>query len=244
MYRRMVCAAAVMALGVAWSSPGQEPADSSAMVSADEDIAIVAEILRTISSDTVVPSGVTKTAGGRVVSLNLSNQVLGTAGLKQIPDRVFTLTGLQELYLSKNVLSALPFELTELKKLRVLDVGDNEISEVPSWIGDLQNLERLDLRNNEFSDLPASLYTLKKLKYLQMWGNDLSTLSDDISKLTSLEELYLERNRLKSLPVTITKMKALKYLDYGYNYLCNLPPAVHEWMVKKDKKYKSLQKCW
>lgn len=243
MRRHMTLLAALML--VVQAAIGQETGTEAATgSSAGHDTVVVREILNAVGKEDVAVSAVVAMDGGRVVKLDLANKSLEEIGIKTLPASVGNLTALKQLILNKNVLTALPASVAELSALQILDVGDNELTEVPVWIGKLQNLRRLDLRNNEFGDLPAELFTLKKLTYLQLHGNDLKTISEKIGEMSSLKELYLERNRLTMLPVALTTLKSLEYIDYGYNKLCELNPTVKAWLVKRDKKYRQLQKCW
>jgi Leucine-rich repeat (LRR) protein len=221
-----------------------DTADSAVESHYADDTLIVRAILDSIGRDSVSAASITKEGDGRVAYLDLSNPRLDREGMKRVPAAIGELTGLRELILNKNVISSLPSSMAHLTQLRILDLGDNELTEIPSWMGELRNLERIDLRNNEFSTLPWSFWTLGELRYVQMWGNDLETLSEDIGKLSKLEELYLQRNRLTMLPKALATMPALKYIDYDYNKLCSLEPEVEAWLMKKDKKYRQLQKCW
>ena len=109
-----------------------------------------------------VPSGVT---------LDLSNQ-----GLTKVSQDVFTKTNLEVLDVSGNNLTgALPAEIRNLQKLRVLDASDNQMTGVPAEVGQLQNLEVLDLSNNQLTGLPYELGSLKKLKTLNLSGNQYSS---------------------------------------------------------------------
>jgi Leucine-rich repeat (LRR) protein len=100
--------------------------------------------------------------------LDLSNQ-----GLEKLPAYVLKLSNLEELDISNNkITGALPAEIHDLKKLRVLDASDNLMTGVPAEVGQLQNLEVLDLSNNRLTGLPYELGNLKKLKQLNLSGND------------------------------------------------------------------------
>ncbi|HRF99369.1 MAG TPA: leucine-rich repeat domain-containing protein, partial [Aggregatilineales bacterium] len=88
----------------------------------------------------------------------------------------------------KNALTALPDALYDLTQLRVLSVGDNQITDIspkigmlkalthlfidtnplttiPEAIGDLIHLHTLDIAHCAFTDLPASLQNLTQLVF-------------------------------------------------------------------------------
>ncbi|MNG33095.1 Leucine Rich repeats (2 copies) [compost metagenome] len=51
----------------------------------------------------------------------------------------------------------------ELKKLKRLDIGDNEISNIPDDITVLEQLEHLNISSTHVATLPESMIGMKKL---------------------------------------------------------------------------------
>ncbi|MBI4037175.1 leucine-rich repeat domain-containing protein [Candidatus Daviesbacteria bacterium] len=110
--------------------------------------------------------------------LDLSNQ-----GLEKLPAYVLKMSNLEELDISNNRLTgALPAEIHDLRKLRVLDASDNLMTGVPAEVGQLQNLEVLDLSNNKLTGLPNELGNLKKLKKLNLSDNNYSKQDLEVIK--------------------------------------------------------------
>lgn len=100
--------------------------------------------------------------------LDLSGQ-----GLDKLPASVLTQTNLEELNISHNRLTgALPAEIRQLKKLKILDMSYNDMTGIPAEIGQLNDLEILNLSHNQFTGLPYELGNLKNLKILDLSGND------------------------------------------------------------------------
>lgn len=61
---------------------------------------------------------------------------------------------LQDLNISKNLLTSLPEGLTKLRALRRLDVSDNQLSALPEDMGELKNLRHLNASHNALLQLP------------------------------------------------------------------------------------------
>lgn len=103
-------------------------------------------------------------------TLDLSNK-----GLTKVPSYVFDRKALVGLNLSNNELSgALPSQVGQLKKLKVLNLSGNNFTGVPAEVGQLSELEILNLSNNELTGLPNELGNLSNLKLLDLSGNQYS----------------------------------------------------------------------
>ena len=125
-----------------------------------------------------------------------------------------------ELYLDNNTMREFPLPIIDLRSLRTLVLGSNELVSVPhgilistraTWLGylttiDIQlltNLLRLDLSCNKLSVLPPTIGNLLSLKILDVRFNTLYSLPDEICDLISLEWLLVQQNNLTTLPSRI-----------------------------------------
>ncbi len=108
-----------------------------------------------------------------VVSINKQNTLdLSNKDLRELPKYVLNMTNIEFLDLSYNNLTgALPAEIRQLKNLKVLNLGHNQMTGVPAEVGQLANLEILDLSYNQLTGLPYELGNLKNLKKLILTGN-------------------------------------------------------------------------
>ena len=132
----------------------------------------------------------------RVEELNLARRgLMGT-----IPSELSELAKLRKLDLQVNRLSGrIPFELVLLQDIISLDLSFNRIDgEIPKWIGGLSKLESLDLAFNDFwGPIPVKLAELSELRRLHLRGNQLSgQIPTELEALGKLESLMLDGNRL------------------------------------------------
>lgn len=114
------------------------------------------------------------------------------------PEHYESLTPFLQLFLSRNALRTLPFELWNLQNLSVLSLRNNKLTELPSCIAKLHNLIELNLAGNRLRWLPWELLRLVgpggKLRRLNVRPNPLfegiefeevSTVIVDITGMTS-----------------------------------------------------------
>ena len=116
---------------------------------------------------------------------------------------------------------AVPAEIGQLTSLRVLNLGDNQLTSLPAEIGQLTSLKELDLSDNQLTSLPAEIGRLTSLTQLDLRGNQLTSLPAEIGQLTSLEELNLCENQLTSVPAAIGELRAAGcavYMDDGVTF--------------------------
>ena len=174
--------------------------------------------------------------------------------LTQLPTEIFDLQPLTGLDLSGSQLSNLPVELTKkteleslrlgsigaggigisaippeismLRRLKDLDLSYNSLRNLPIEMAELKNLESLWLVSNKFAEFPSVILKLKNLKHLGIGVNGLKALPDEISNLTELKALNLYNNQLVSLPGTITQLRKLRILEIGDNPLNQPPPEI------------------
>ena len=107
------------------------------------------------------------------------------------PKHVRGLTGLLELHMQHNQLSALPETLgTSCEALTGLWMGNNLLSTLPDSMAGL-SLERLDVQNNKLEALPPWTGDMRTLKFLDATNNSITRLP---SVGASMGHLYLYRN--------------------------------------------------
>jgi hypothetical protein len=178
--------------------------------------------------------------------------------LGHVPESVWGQTDLETLVLADNDLSEVSEQIGCLRKLRMLDLGHNQLTRVPDALGDLEGLtDFLYLHDNRLTSLPSSLARLTKLRYLNISenafeiipesvcamasltelrasDNQLTSLPDSIGQLASLRELHLRNNRLTTLPESVEMLPELRQIDLRGNPVTHLPAAITS-LPKLDK---------
>ena len=106
------------------------------------------------------------------------------------------------MFLYNNVLEGIPFTVTEMTNLTVLDVSNNLLRTFPATLCNLVNLTQLYLRNNEIGsdDFPKDLRGLSGLRDINLSGNRLRHLPQSLFHLegivTTLYFFYCKVNYL------------------------------------------------
>lgn len=126
----------------------------------------------------------------------------GNYTLTELPPELGTLTLLEHLDASCNMLWALPDALCGLTRLRCLDVSSNSLQSLPQGISALGALTRLDAGNNSRLSLPDSLGRCSALRELELsWTwSDMGPLWAGASGLTALRMLRVTGNGVAELP--------------------------------------------
>jgi hypothetical protein len=118
-----------------------------------------------------------------------------------------------ELDLSYMGLKKIPAWVLEIRQLRILELGDNEITILPPEIGQLSKLEELNIENNQLTALPQEICQLSQLERLVLDHNHIQKLPENIGNLKALEWLCLEDNEIEVLPKSSMQLKNLEWLS-------------------------------
>lgn len=81
---------------------------------------------------------------------------------------------LQQLYLSNNNFQEIPYEISQLEQLEILNLPYNKIETIFIEIEYLKNLKVLSLANNNISEIPPELANLTQLTQIDLTGNPLT----------------------------------------------------------------------
>lgn len=110
-----------------------------------------------------------------------------------------------------------PEAVTNLKRLKYLNLSQNRITVLSSNIGRLDSLIELDLSQNRVESLPSELSNLQHLEELNLYDNKLKVFPLRICQLSSLRELDFRYNDIKTLPNEILNLKSIQNLNFGNN---------------------------
>ena len=121
-------------------------------------------------------------------------------------------TGLEELYLSDNLIEDLS-PLADLDKVYRVHLENNFVSDL-SPLENKTNITRLDLYGNLISDL-SPLKNLTRMVMLDVRNNDVEDISV-LKGMVNMSELYLSNNRIKDISA-VAGMTGLTYLAINYN---------------------------
>jgi Leucine-rich repeat (LRR) protein len=156
---------------------------------------------------------------------------------------------LEYLNLNFTVISSIPDNIGQLKKLKEFDLQFPQmgasIYSLPSTFGQLESLETLKLEASGMQQVPDSFGQLQKLRYCELVANSVqylpasigncsnlqhlavvtkSGIVSSISKLTKLRYLYWISSASTSLPSDIGNMSSLDTLELQAN-LPSLPAS-------------------
>lgn len=132
----------------------------------------------------------------------------------EIPEEVMQLVNLTHIFCGGCVykeikkdghIAKIHHTISNLRNLKILDLGDNPIKELPTSICKLEKLERLSIGNTNLTKLPEDIGNLINLKTLRMetedvctclgaWFSEIKTLPDSVRKLRKLQWLSLSGN--------------------------------------------------
>ena len=127
--------------------------------------------------------------------------------------------------ISGNIID-IPFAITKLSGLKVLDISGTKIGALPEWIEKLSNLEVLNIWQTDVKELPDEIGYLFNLRELHIGQTDISKLPETIGYLSNLELLHFNHTKITELPESIGDMAALKSINAHGSRINYLPESL------------------
>ena len=172
--------------------------------------------------------------------------------LTKIPDNIFDLVQIEELYISYNQLTHIPNDIGKLKNLKILEFQDNNIKTLPNSMSNLDSLSEIhfckkmiwkqvfsvlskckNFKSAVFWDVdlesfPSAILQCKKIEKINLKGNskiNYEETFDILSKLKNLKELTISLNT-KAIPPGIEKLKSLQILNIEHSTIETIPDEI------------------
>lgn len=153
------------------------------------------------------------------------------------PDAFRNCSSLQDLNLNGNVLTSVPLALKDMRLLRTVDLGENNIAslDVPGFSG-MTNLYGLRLIGNQLTSLTKDIFAeLPSLQILNLARNKISKV--DLSAFTAnkhLQAIRLDANLLTDINGLFNDIDSLLWLNISDNLLerfdYSLLPRTLQWL--------------
>jgi len=154
---------------------------------------------------------------------------LGRNGLTRLPDDLYNVNWLKELYISDNkheILDDLHLEkFPVLEKLGMFGLG---MTKIPNTISQMSSLKMLYIGNNRLYDIDD--FKFPELEVLYAYENYFAKIPDSILSINTLKRLNLSNNDMKRVEVKFARLPNLVYLDLNGNSfekgVVNLSPLI------------------
>ncbi|ORX83851.1 RNI-like protein [Anaeromyces robustus] len=160
-----------------------------------------------------------------------------------IPDIIFSITSLKQLYLLNDKIPSVPAEIGNLINLKRIDIRGNEFKTLPDELENLSSLQYLKISNNPLTTVPCVIQNIKSLIYLYMSNCKLETISSEIENLSNLQKLLLGSNELRTIPDLVGNLNNLNELVLSDNCIDNIPETVDTDKVSVTSDNYNVEKC-
>lgn len=149
--------------------------------------------------------------------------------LYSIPNGVFELISLTNLYLNNNNIYSIPVEITNLKNLWYLNLSENNLLHIPKNYNAIEIIQNHDIifqqKFQKISHLvnlksfPKELCKLVRLSNLDLSSNILLGIPKFINKITDLSVLYLNNNLIDVIWESISNLENLNMILFKNNII-------------------------
>lgn len=147
-------------------------------------------------------------------------------GLKTIPQEIFEIYDLKELYLGGNQLTDLPNDLANLQELVSINLQKCQFSHFPDVLLKLKNIQSINFSRNKIETIPDSIDSLTELRILILAKNLVNYIPNSIGSLSKLHTLELGGNRISKIPKEMSNLTSLTKIVLVGNPI-NFPHSKH-----------------
>jgi Leucine-rich repeat (LRR) protein len=127
----------------------------------------------------------------------------------------------QKLDLTSKAYDKVPKQISRFKKLRYLDLSDNNIDNINYIVCGREKLLELRMANNKIKKIPKRIEKLMLLKVIDLSDNLIDTICPEFMSLRQLEYCDLSGNQIRYIPRM--NFRKLKYLYLDDNQLAVIP---------------------
>ena len=142
-------------------------------------------------------------------------------GLDQFPQTLLRLVKLESLNLNGNNIAAIPPEIQQLKRLRLLNIGDNQLQDIPD-LSLLRRLRTLIIDWNNYTDPNATFAQVVQIRGLEILSAEncgIEQIPTSIKRMRQLRELSLINNKILHIPQALNQLKRLEKLWLNGNLI-------------------------
>jgi hypothetical protein len=106
--------------------------------------------------------------------------------LTKLPERIYKLNKVENLYLGANKLEELPDSFMYLKKLKNLDLSNNDFKKIPTSLVSLERIETINFRNADFA-IDSAIANSNEIDFIKEKETLIALL-----KKPSLKKIFIE----------------------------------------------------
>lgn len=161
-----------------------------------------------------------------------ANNLHKTSDFKDIIKKIYDLSNLNTLIISKSSLKSWPNEIsnmTFLEEIIIIDCEELNLKNVFKQMEELPILSKMRLTRNNVEYLPKEIALMRNLETISISQNrnlDVEDAIDKLKVLPKLKGLGLPVNQIIEIPPNINDLKYLEELDIRDNNLTDLPEEV------------------
>lgn len=177
---------------------------------------------------TELPESIGDLVNLEVLELEADFSINNEFGFTELPPQITQLAKLKVVNLAFNNLTELPVGIENMLSLESLDLDRNQLTTIPQEIAELSNLKSFFIARNQITSLPAEIGSLSNLENLRLIQNEFNTLPKEIGQLSNLKILQIDDNPLVSIPIEFGNLINLRILTITSLGLTEIPSWIFD----------------